>query len=176
LDIAVEALRLLRPKVPTAELWVYGATTPFLTKVMDSVGQNGLRDAVRYLGPKTLDEIVTAIHGCDVGVIPNRNNAFTEINTPTRIFEYLSLGKPVVSPRAKGVTDYFGPEDMIYFELGDAADLARQLEFVHRQPAQARAVTQRGQNVYHRECWSNARKKFIGKVGEMLASKNGTTP
>jgi glycosyltransferase involved in cell wall biosynthesis len=176
LDIAVEALRLLRPKVPKAELWVYGTTTPFLHKVMDSVGQNGLRDAVRYLGPKSLDEIVTAIRLCDVGVIPNRNNAFTEINTPTRIFEYLSLGKPVVSPRAKGVTDYFGPDDMIYFELGDAADLARQLEFVHRQPAQARAVTQRGQTVYHRECWSHAREKFIGRVGEMLSSLNGTTP
>jgi glycosyltransferase involved in cell wall biosynthesis len=173
LDIAVEALRLLRPNVPTAELWVYGATTPFLNKVMDSVAQNGLRNAVRYLGPKSLDEIVAAIHTCDVGVIPNRNNAFTEINTPTRIFEYLSLGKPVVSPRAKGVTDYFGPDDMIYFELGDAAHLAKQLEFVCRQPARAQAVTQRGQQVYLRECWSHAREKFIGRVGEMLRPRSG---
>ena len=172
LDIAVEALRALRKTVPVAELWIYGATTPFLTSVMDTVGQNGLREAVRYLGAKTLDEIVAAIQACDVGVIPNRNNAFTEINTPTRIFEYLSLGKPVISPRAKGITDYFGPADMIYFKLGDAEDLARQLEFVYRQPAEARAVTQRGQAVYLRECWSHARGKFIGRVGEML-SANG---
>src|ERR1035438_2892880 len=105
---------------------------------MDSVSQNGngLASAVRYLGTKSQEEIVAAIQTCDVGVIPNRNNAFTEINTPTRIFEYLSLGKPVVSPRAKGITDYFGPDDMIYFELGDAAHLAKQLEFVFRQPAQ----------------------------------------
>ncbi len=173
LDIAVEALRALRKNVPGAELWVYGATTPFLASVMDSVSQNGLRDAVRYLGPKTLDEIVTAIQTCDVGVIPNRNNAFTEINTPTRIFEYLSLGKPVISPRAKGITDYFGPDDMIYFQLGDPADLARQLEFVYRHPAEAQAVTARGQAVYKRECWSHARGKFLGAVGEML-SRNGT--
>ena len=46
-------------------------------------------DAVRYLGPKSLEEIVTAIQSCDVGVIPNRNNAFTEINTPTRIAKYV---------------------------------------------------------------------------------------
>ena len=168
LDIAVEALRLLRLTVPTAELWVYGATTPFLTKVMDSVAQNGLTDAVRYLGPKSLEEIVTAIQTCDVGVIPNRNNAFTEINTPTRIFEYLSLGKPVVAPRAKGITDYFGPEDMIYFDLGDAAALARQLEFIYRQPKQALAIAERGQAVYFRECWSHAREKFLGRVGELL--------
>ena len=170
LDIAVEALRLLRPSVPNAELWVYGASTPFLNKVLDSVAQNGngLASAVRYLGPKSLDEIVAAIQTCDVGVIPNRNNAFTEINTPTRIFEYLSLGKPVVAPRAKGITDYFGPDDMIYFELGDAAHLAKQLEFIYRQPASALAITQRGQNVYRRECWSHAGEKFLGSVGELV--------
>ena len=168
LDIAVEALRLLRASVPNAELWIYGASTPFLQKVIDPASLNGLGNAVHYLGPKSQKEIVTAIHGCDVGVIPNRNNAFTEINTPTRIFEYLSLGKPVVSPRSKGITDYFGAGDMIYFELGDAASLAKQLEFVFRNPAQARSITERGQQIYHNQCWSRARQKFISRVAKLL--------
>jgi glycosyltransferase involved in cell wall biosynthesis len=172
LDIAVEALRLLRSSVPNAELWVYGADTPFLSKVMDPVSLDGLSSAVRYLGPKSQKEIVAAILKCDVGVIPNRNNAFTEINTPTRIFEYLSLGKPVVSPRSKGITDYFGPDDMVYFELGNAASLAKQLEFVWRNPKQALTITERGQQVYHGQCWSRARKKFIGGVAELLRKKH----
>jgi len=39
---------------------------------------------------------------CDLGVIPEHHNAFAEINTPTGIFEYLALGKPVIArpPRA----------------------------------------------------------------------------
>jgi len=168
LDIAVESLRLLLPSVPNAELWVYGLSTPFLEQVLGSVSQNGLAHAVRYLGPKSLEDIVAAIQTCDVGVIPNRSNAFTEINTPTRIFEYLSLGKPVVAPRAKGITDYFGPDDLVYFELGDAASLSKQLEFIFRQPALARAVTQRGQTVYRRECWSQAGKKFLNRVDGLL--------
>lgn len=174
LDIAVEALRQLRKTIPKAELWVYGAATPFLQKVMDPASLNGLGDAVRYLGPKSQMEIVKAIHACDVGVIPNRNNAFTEINTPTRIFEYLSLGKPVISPRSKGITDYFGPEDMIYFELGDAASLAKQLAFVCQNPAQARAFTERGQRIYHSQSWSQARGKFIGRVADLLRSSRGS--
>jgi glycosyltransferase involved in cell wall biosynthesis len=172
LDIAVAAVRLLRSKVPTAELWIYGAGTPFLEKVLAEVAASGLQAGVRHLGQKTQAEIVQAIHACDVGVIPNRNNAFTEINTPTRIFEYLALGKPVISPRAKGVTDYFGPEDMLYFELGEVTELARQLEFVYREPAAARAITARGQAVYQRESWSQARGKFIGRVAELLGVKH----
>ncbi len=57
---------------------------------------------------------------------------------------------------------------MVYFELGDAASLAAQLEFVCRNPAQARAITERGQQVYSNQCWSQARKKFIGRVAELL--------
>ncbi len=168
LDIAVDALRLLRAKVPAAELWVYGADTPFLQKVMNPAALNGLGGAVKYLGSKSQKEIVAAIHGCDVGVIPNCNNAFTEINTPTRIFEYLSVGKPVVAPRAKGITDYFGAEDLVFFELGDAPQLAAQLEFIHRQPDQAREFARRGQEIYQQQRWSHARGKFIGRVSSLL--------
>jgi glycosyltransferase involved in cell wall biosynthesis len=171
LDIAVDALRLLRAKVPDAELWVYGADTPFLQKVMEPAALNGLGGAVKYLGPKSQKEIVAAIQGCDVGVIPNRNNAFTEINTPTRIFEYLSVGKPVVAPRAKGITDYFGPDDLVYFQLGDASQLAAQLEFIHRQPDRAREIALRGQEIYQQQRWSSARGKFIGRVCGLLGIK-----
>ena len=172
LDIAVEALRLLRPAVAAAELRVYGAATPFLEQVLATAARQGLEHAVHYLGAKTLEEIVAAIGECDVGVIPNRNNAFTAINTPTRIFEYLSQGKPVVAPCAEGITDYFGPDEMLYFELGSPADLARQLEMVFRNPAQAQAVTRRGQAVYLRECWSQAREKFLGRVSDMLRQRH----
>ena len=38
------------------------------------------------------------IEQCDVGLIPNRQSVFTELNTPTRIFEYLAIGKPEAAP------------------------------------------------------------------------------
>jgi glycosyltransferase involved in cell wall biosynthesis len=165
--------RLLRAKVPSAELWVYGAKTTFLDKVMDPAALNGLGGIVKYLGPKSQKEIVAAIHDCDVGVIPNRNNAFTEINTPTRIFEYLSVGKPVVAPRAKGITDYFGADDLVFFELGDAPQLAERLEFIYRNPDQAREFARRGQDIYQQQRWSNVRGKFIGRVSSLLGIAEG---
>jgi len=171
LDLAVEAVKILRRTVPSAQLWIYGAATPFLNAVLASVQKDGLTDSVRYLGQKSQEEIVQAVQACDVGVIPNRNNAFTEINTPTRIFEYLSLGKPVIAPHAAGITDYFSPEDIIYFELGSPIDLAGKLQKAHDQPAWARETTRRGQVIYRNQCWSRIRKSFIGRVVELVKTR-----
>ena len=82
---------------------------------MQSVRAQGLTSAVQYLGPIRLEDIVGAIEDCDVGVIPNQRSVFTEINTPTRIFEYLAVGKPVIAPRAGGIRDYFDEESLIFF-------------------------------------------------------------
>ena len=119
LALAVDAISL-RQSIPSAELHIYGARNPFLERVMETVKESGLEQAVHYKGQKPLEEIVEAIETCDVGVIPNKRSIFTELNTPTRIFEYLALGKSVIAPRASGITDYFGEDSLIFFELGDA--------------------------------------------------------
>ena len=127
LDLAVTALGKIKESVPSAELRVYGRSTPYLEQVMDSVRKSPLSEVVRYLGPRKLEQIVEAIGECDVGVIPNRRSIFTELNTPTRIFEYLSQGKPVIAPRLRESWTIW-PEELILFELGDADDLAAKIK------------------------------------------------
>jgi len=161
LDIAVTALATVRRAVPRAELWIYGHATPFLNVVMDQARRRGLEKAVRHLGGKNLEEIVAAIDECDVGVIPNRASAFTSINTPVRIFEYLSRGKPVVTARSRGVLDYFPEDALFFFEPGDADDLARAIARVFDSPAEVETVVKRGQKVYLAHRWSEERRGLV---------------
>jgi glycosyltransferase involved in cell wall biosynthesis len=167
-DLAVVALDAVRRTVPAAELRIYGPATPFLERVMDEVRQRGLESAVRYLGGKDLEEIVAAIDACDVGIIPNRRTLFTEINTPTRIFEYLARGKPVITGRAPGVRDYFPDESLFFFELGNAEDLARQILRVFHHPEEAQQVVRRGQAVYLAHRWSAERQVFLRRAAALL--------
>ncbi len=170
LDLAVEALARVRQAVPAAELRIYGPKSRFLEHVMDAARKKGMHEAVRYLGPKRLEEIVQAIGECDVGVIPNQRNIFTEINTPTRIFEYLALGKPVVAPRAPGIQDYFNQESLLFFELGNSEDLARNIEYVYSHPSEAIETVKRGQQVYLAHAWSQERQRLVNLVSEHLRS------
>ncbi len=175
LDLAVTALVTVRKFAPEAELRIYGNRTPYLEKVLQSEEATSLGTAVKFYGPLALDKIAQAIRDSDVGVIPNRRSVFTELNTPTRIFEYLSQMRPIISPRAPGILDYFGPEDLVYFELGDAADLARQIEFVYREPAAVQAIVMRGHAVYLERRWSCERKRFLVLVSNLLGLKTNPT-
>jgi glycosyltransferase involved in cell wall biosynthesis len=168
LDLAVDALARVKQVIPGAELRIYGDKTPFLDRVMDAANSRGLREAVRYLGPKCLEDLVHEIEDCDVGVIPNHRNSFTQINTPTRIFEYLALGKPVIAPRTQGVQDYFPDDSMIFFEAGDAEDMAKSIEYAFYHPAQVTETVRRGQAVYRTHLWQKERSRLIGVVAGLL--------
>lgn len=96
LELAVDALGLLHKMVPATELRIYGRSTPYLERVMDKVRRLGLESNVRYFGAKKLEDLAREIEDCDLGIIPNQRNTFTDINTPTRIFEYLADRKSVV--------------------------------------------------------------------------------
>jgi len=167
-DLAVDALAKIQTSVPLVELRIYGPRTPFLDHVMQGVHDKGLEKAVHYLGPRRLEQLGAAIAECDVGVIPNRRSIFTEINTPTRIFEYLALGKPVVAPRAPGILDYFGEESMVFFELGNADDLAEKLLHLYRRPDDAYAIVSRGQEVCLAHSWQKEREKLLGTTSKLL--------
>jgi glycosyltransferase involved in cell wall biosynthesis len=168
LDLAVDALARAQKTLPMAELRVYGRSTPYLEQVMDKVRSLGLEDNVSYLGAKKLEDLVREIEDCDVGVIPNQRNTFTDINTPTRIFEYLALGKPVIAPRTLGIQDYFDPDSLFFFESGDSEELAKKIEYAASHPSQAIAIAERGQKVYLAHSWQQERETLVGLIGGLI--------
>jgi glycosyltransferase involved in cell wall biosynthesis len=167
-DLALESLEKVMETIPSIRLRVCGKRTNFFEKVMESARQRGLDRNVDYLGVRNLKEIIEAIEDCDLGIIPNHRNIFTEINTPTRIFEYLALAKPVIAPKTKGIQDYFGDNDLIFFELGNADDLARKIEFAFSHPAAVAETVKRGQEVYLSHTWSRERLTLLNSISELL--------
>lgn len=168
LGLAVEALALAN--LPNAELRIFGKKSPYLEQVLERVEELNLDKQVRYFGSRTLEELVQEIEACDVGIIPNQQNRFTEINTPTRIFEYLALGKPVIAPKTTGILDYFGAESLFFFESGDVKDLAEAMAFVAFHPAGAQHVAEMGQRVYLRHEWKDERESLVNLVTNSLGS------
>ena len=172
LDIAVSAFKSVAADIPNAELHIFGRRTPFLDQVMAQVKELCLEKSVKYQGQKSLEQIVKAIDECHVGIIPNRGSVFTEINMPTRIFEYLARGKAVIAPRTSGIQDYFSDEEIAFFQPGDEADLAQKIKTLLQDASKAQALVRRGQVVYGAHRWSEERKSFLQGTSALVAQRS----
>ena len=168
LDLAIEALARVHKVISNAELKICGRNTPFLEQVLQQARALGLEQSIHYLGPKRLEELVEEIENCNLGVIPNQRNPFTDINTPTRILEYLALGKPVIAPRTPGIQDYFDRDALFFFEAGDAEELAEVIERVYFDSRQAVETVERGQEIYLAHTWQEEKRALIGLVQGLL--------
>jgi glycosyltransferase involved in cell wall biosynthesis len=174
LDLAIAALEKVGKAIPNMEFRIYGAATPFLERVLARARNSGLREVVRYMGPQSLEQISKAINECDVGIIPNPRNPFTEVNTPTRIFEYLSQGKPVIAPKTPGILDYFGSAELLLFEQDDTDDLAAKLTYAFRYPTELAKIVTFGEQVCRKYPWSSQRSRFVSVVQELLRKRESS--
>jgi glycosyltransferase involved in cell wall biosynthesis len=68
---------------------------------------------VHLIGPKAHEELPDYIRGFDVGIVPYLSNNYTATVVPTKIIEYLAMGKPVVSTNLPEVSTFNGKHGVI---------------------------------------------------------------
>jgi glycosyltransferase involved in cell wall biosynthesis len=166
-DLLVEAVAQLRPKIPGIQLHIYGTSTSFLKAILALAGRLGIADIVFYHGAKTQVEIAEAILSCHVGVVPNRRSAFIEINFPTRIFEYLAMLRPVIVPDTRGIRDYFDPKQILFFETNNVDDLGARIHWVWSHPTETAEAVRAGNEIYQKHLWQNQKNDFLGIVSTL---------
>ena len=167
---ALNVVAKLRKTLPGLRFAFYGAETEYLKEtILPLIAKLGIGDIAQYFGEKPQKEIAAAIGECDLGLIPNLKTAFTEINFPTRIFEYLALGKPVLVPRTRGISDYFGPDNMLFFTGGNEKELAARILWVFEHPIETYDLINAGQAVYKRHLWKAEHFKFLTLIDRLLS-------
>jgi glycosyltransferase involved in cell wall biosynthesis len=164
-DTALEAVSEVRKEIPGLEFRVFGDGD--FSPYERYVKKYQLEDVVKYGGMVSLEQIAEEIGGIDVGIVPNKKTPFTDLNFPVRIFEYLSLGKPVIAPRTRGVLDYFQEGSIFFFDAGSAASLTDAIREVYRDREAAREVVESGRQVYQQHRWELQKKKLVQQVNSL---------
>ena len=166
LDTALEALARLKNKIPNLLFHVYG-DGDFVPKLLEKADRQDLKDIVKFHGIVPLEEIAFAINSIDLGIIPNKMTPFTNVNLPTRIFEYLSMYKPVVVPRTKGIMDYFDEESLLFFDAGNVDSLTKAILAAYNNPSYCKLVLEKGIKVYKEHRWELQKKHFVQLVKKL---------
>ena len=126
LDIAVEAVALLREKAPGLKFLIIG-DGPERENLKAQIAERGLEDRVSLTGLIPLEKVAEVMATIDLGVVPKRKEGFGDIAFSTKIMEFMATGVPVLASRTRIDEFYFGDRLVEFFESGNAADLAEKI-------------------------------------------------
>ena len=124
----VEAMALVRQKVPSARLKLIGKMlVPEYGKlVQDRIVELGLSECVDMVGFVTDEELQQAFTGCSVFALCS-----VEESSPVSIAEAMTLGKPVVATAVGGIPDLIADGTTGYLvKFGDVQGIADALTAV----------------------------------------------
>jgi glycosyltransferase involved in cell wall biosynthesis len=170
-DLAIRAINSVRQEIPDITFELYGAGD-FVDRCLSLVKELDLDDAVTFRGCVPLENIAEAVDSVDVGLVSNRPSVHWEHAMPTRIFEYLSMGKPVIAPRTEGILDYFRADDLYFFESGNTQSIAEAIMDVYRNRTQRLKRIKRGMAVYERHRWQIQRHRLQELVRALTNTKD----
>lgn len=83
---------------------------------------------VHLLGPKAHEDLPYYVRNFNVGIVPYLSNKYTATVIPTKIIEYLAMGKPVVSTDLPEVSTFNGEHGVIITSPNRADEFVASIE------------------------------------------------
>jgi glycosyltransferase involved in cell wall biosynthesis len=102
LDIAVKGVANLRKKIPNILLVIVGEG-PEISQLKRLANQLKLTNEVVFTGWVPFDETKTYIQMSQICLITRRSNDWSDLGTPHKLYQYMILGKPIVTSDAKAI-------------------------------------------------------------------------
>ena len=169
LDLAVRAVAQLREEIPGVRLTILGKgdAMPELARLREElhVEENvELRD--EYLGTESLPALLAR---ADIGVVPYRDDVFTDGLLPTKLMEYAAMGLPCVAARTTAIDAYFHDTMVAFFRPGDDEDLAERVRELYRCPESRAELARGSRNFVSRYSWEVVGREYVELVDSLGA-------
>jgi glycosyltransferase involved in cell wall biosynthesis len=174
-DLLLDAVAALRSRY-SLELTMHG-----VGEMLDA-----LRARARDL---SLDDIVTfsttrlptrdlgrLIASADIGVVPYRNDVFTDGIVPTKLMEYAYFGVPSVASRSSAVMHYFGSDTVAYCEPGDVESLRAAIESLLGDGKRRREMGHRIREFSSAHRWEEEAARYHALVDSLGPRRPKTAP
>jgi glycosyltransferase involved in cell wall biosynthesis len=166
-DLLVEALASVKQQLPGARAVILGAGDA-LDDARELAARLGVADDIDFSGAYLpIEEALARVAGADCGVIPNRPSRLNRFALSSKLFEYVALGIPVVVSRLETLASHFGPDEVTFFEPGDADSLAEAILAVARDRAAAADKVQRAREHAQQYAWSANATRYVALLDRL---------
>lgn len=123
-DTAIKAIGILKDRNVYARLSIIGSG-PNIDQFRKQVQSLGVADRVAILGRLGFSDVQKIMAEANVGLIPHYDTEAWNSTIPNKLFDFMSMGKPVVVSDAKPTARIVREEQCgVVFKAQDAGDLA----------------------------------------------------
>jgi glycosyltransferase involved in cell wall biosynthesis len=160
----IKAVPMLIGEIPNLKVKIVGKGE-YREKLEELVKSLGVERYVDFTGWVPPGEVPAHIAKADIGIVSiiiDKNPML-----PNKLFEYLALGKPTVVSAIPIIKNYFEDDSVEYYEPDNAADLARCVLELYRNPEKRAAVAASGSAIYQKYRWGVMKYQYL-KVFENL--------
>jgi glycosyltransferase involved in cell wall biosynthesis len=132
-----------------------------LEVLQDRAEALGIDDRVFFHGMVPVEELSLALVDMDLGVVPNRKSAATDLMLPVKLMEYIALGIPVVAPKLKAIEYYFTDEMVSLFEPENVDAMAEAILRMYRDDLGRKLQSEMAKAFLQEYGWEKQSQDFI---------------
>jgi glycosyltransferase involved in cell wall biosynthesis len=169
----IDAFHLVLQALPEARLFLVGPFTPpeLEDKVKTDIARRGMEPAITITGRVPFDQIGDYLQQAAVGWVAWQAIPKYQESIPTKLFEYMAYGLPIVSSDLTSIRPFVDDGANGYrVPADDPAAHARALVSLLRQPDQAAAMGDKGrQLVLTRYNWDEMAARLLALYQELLS-------
>jgi glycosyltransferase involved in cell wall biosynthesis len=168
IDTVIRAVAALRPEYPGLRLALIGDGSQ-RDELVTLVAELGVEREVSFSdGFVPLEELLDAIASADAGVVAMRRDPFRDLTHCVKMFDLISMRRPVLCSRTRAVMNYFPEDCFAYFEPDDPADLARALAELIEHPERAQVLVTAASRVNESYRWLRQRERYLAIVEALV--------
>jgi glycosyltransferase involved in cell wall biosynthesis len=135
-----------------------------------------LKDRVTVTGRLPFDDMLDYLSACDVLALPLSNTIANRGRWPSKINEYVAVGRPTVACDVGDVANLLRDNDIGLLVKPDAADFAARIDELLRDPARAKAMGDRAREIarttYSQDAIADKLEDFYRKTIAARSARN----
>jgi glycosyltransferase involved in cell wall biosynthesis len=166
-DLLVQAVEIARPRIPGISLILQGAGQ-YQQELAEMIERLDLAEHVQLNGYNIhVTELPKLIAQADAGVVPNRNDLFTDELLPTKLLEYVALNVPVIAARTRGISSYFDERMVEFFTPGDAHSLAESIFCLYSNQNRRLTLKESASEFNRMHSWAEVSAGYVAVVDRL---------
>jgi glycosyltransferase involved in cell wall biosynthesis len=167
LDLVIQAVDRVRHQIPEIHLEIvgHGEHLKTLERIADDL--NLRENQVQFRPGVPAEQLPPLIAAADVGVVPYRDDVFTDSLLPTKLMEYAVMGLPSIVARTSAISAYFDETMVQFFTPGDVEDLARCILRLYSDRKRLAQLAQGIKEFDRRYNWPTERAEYARLVDQL---------